>query len=120
MTAIRLRTGVTTDVRTRGAVASGQRARATCGIRTRGRASTAEGSPRIRESRCARHLSQYVKENNMAEERHGASMNPAVNGMSRRQFVTHALGIGLSAASTAAFLAGCSGGRQSGRRLRTR
>jgi hypothetical protein len=32
MTAIRLRTGVTTDVRTRIGVASGQRARATCGI----------------------------------------------------------------------------------------
>ena len=46
----------------------------------------------------------------MAEERHGASKDPAVNGMSRRQFVTHALGVGLSAASTAAFLAGCSGG----------
>jgi putative aldouronate transport system substrate-binding protein len=46
----------------------------------------------------------------MAEEHHGTSKDPAVSGMSRRQFVTHALGIGLSAASTAAFLASCSGG----------
>lgn len=118
MTAIRLRTGVMTDVRYESPVppvsVRGRRA-------ISGRVAAPLHPTDHQAFRAgARHLPACEEENDMAEEHHGTSKDPAVSGMSRRQFVTHALGIGLSAASTAAFLAGCSGGRQSGRRLRTR